>query len=70
MPAKKTDEKEPASMSKRFVEGCLFVFVGIVLLKLTIDLLAHFWFWLVLIGFLAAAAVIVWRVVRARRERW
>ena len=57
-------------MAKRFVLGCLYVFMGIALLKLALDLLAHFWFCLVLIGFLATTAAIVSYVVRSRHQRW
>ncbi len=64
------DNPEPVSMTKRFVLGCLYVFIGIGLLKLALDLLAHFWFWLVLIGLLAATVAIVTYVVRSRRQRW
>ncbi len=61
---------EPVSMAKRFVLGCLYVFIGIALLKLAIDLLAHFWYWLVLIAFIAASIGITRHVVRSRRQRW
>lgn len=64
------DNPEPVSMAKRFVLGCLYVFIGIALLKLALDLLAHFWFWLVLIGFLAATAAIMRYAIRSRRQRW
>lgn len=64
------DNPEPVSMAKRFVLGCLYVFVGVALLKLALDLLARFWFWLVLIGFLAATGAIVRYVIRSRRQRW
>ena len=64
------DTPEPVSMAKRFVLGCLYVFIGIALLKLALDLLAHFWFWLVLLGFLAATGAIVRYVIRSRRQRW
>ncbi len=64
------DSPELVSMAKRFVLGCLYVFIGIALLKLALDLLAQFWFWLALIGFLATTGAIVRYVVRSRRQRW
>jgi hypothetical protein len=61
---------EPTTMAKRFLSFCVSVLTGIAMLYLAVQLLAQFWGWLALIAGLIAAAWIVVRVVRWRRDRW
>jgi uncharacterized membrane protein YdbT with pleckstrin-like domain len=70
-PSKRPDEKEPKpTMSQSFFKACLLILFGIVALWIAVDLLAHFWGWLLLAAGVAGAVWVAVLVVGDRRNRW
>jgi fatty acid desaturase len=65
-----TGKEDPKSVARRFFNFCLLLLGGIVLLYLALELLAHFWGWLVLLGVVVTAIWALMRIVSARRDRW
>jgi putative flippase GtrA len=62
--------KEPTSMAKRFLTFCVAILTGVVLLYLALSLLARIWMWIVLIAVILLTGYVVFRVVKARQDRW
>jgi len=57
-------------MSQTFLRTCLTFLAGIIALWIALELLARFWMWLLLIAGIGAAGYIVFRIIRARQDRW
>ena len=67
---KKTDNKEKATMSQRFLTACLLILGGVIALYVAIELLSHFWGWIVLSAAVILVGWIAFKVIQARRDRW
>lgn len=63
-------DKEPVTLARRFLSFCVAVFGGILLLHFSLQLLSQFWGWLVLLAVLGAVGYALFRILRARRDRW
>ncbi len=57
-------------MAKRFLTFCVAILTGVVLLYLALSLLARIWMWIVLIAVILLTGYVVFRVVKARQDRW
>lgn len=65
------DKKEDKpTMSQSFFRACLLILGGIVAISIALELLARFWFWIVLIAVLLLAGYVTYRVIKARQDRW
>ncbi|MGE3795592.1 MAG: hypothetical protein AB7I38_16940 [Dehalococcoidia bacterium] len=65
------DKKEDKpTMSQSFFRACLLILAGIVAIWIALELLARFWFWIVLIAVLLLAGYVAYRVIKARQDRW
>ncbi len=63
-------KEDKPTMSQTFLRTCLTFLAGIIALWIALELLARFWMWLLLIAGIGAAGYIVFRIIRARQDRW
>jgi hypothetical protein len=64
------NDKEPVTMASRILGFCFAVFVSVILLYLTVELLFAIWGWLLLAAGIIAAVWIALLIYRRWRDRW
>lgn len=62
-----SDGGSPKSLAARFWRMCLYLFGGVILLSLTIELIKQIW-WVLFIGVLVALGIIVLRAWYRSRQ--